>query len=497
MFGYSPAAIRENPQIYFEDIHPDDLIVVKARLDESAMTMEPFNVEFRLTNPSGNCVWIQEFGKPSRKADGKILWEGFLIDITKRKTTEIQLEKTLQELETATRMKDDFLARMSHELRTPLNAILSTVESMQEGVFDPVTDHQIEGLDTVKTSGSYLLELINDILDLAKIESGAVGFQRSTVELKPLWENALAMTTPYAEKKNVRLSVNVPFNVEPFEADSRRLTQILSNLLSNAIKFTPANGKVSLTIELDSSNATDEIRFHVEDTGIGISAEHIESIFEPFFQVDSSLSRNYEGTGLGLSLVKQYAELQNGSATVTSELGKGSIFTVNIPYLKAAQATPSKSVLTAIPNPSLNASGSKKTFTVLLVDDNETATLATRKYLSNQGFNVVYSRSGFEAIEIAPRIRPDIIIMDIQMPGMDGLEAIGHIKKDTSIADIPIIAVTGLVMRGDEKQCLEAGADQYISKPYSIFVLKNTIDVLLTEKIKADSKAAVDQPIQA
>ena len=232
-------------------------------------------------------------------------------------------------------MKDEFLANMSHELRTPLSAILGMTEGLKQGIFGSVASNQQESYDVIEQSASHLLTLINEVLDLAKIESGSVELEFTRVEISELCESSLQLVAQQAEKKNIKLNLSVPSNLPVIEADERRLRQVLINLLSNATKFTPDNGHVTLEVkqlESDGERREEMVRFSVTDTGIGIDESDFESLFQPFVQVDTALNRNYDGTGLGLALVKQFVELHSGHVGITSELGVGSCFSVDIPF---------------------------------------------------------------------------------------------------------------------------------------------------------------------
>lgn len=266
------------------------------------------------------------------------LIEGYRLD-RERRATAAQLERTNDELLRATRMKDEFLANMSHELRTPLNAILGTTESLQDGIFGDISGTQANALATVEQSSTHLLSLINEVLDLARIESGQVELERSATDLGPLCESTLAFVRQHAEKKGIALAFEPRGALPPVFADSRRVRQVLINLLNNAVKFTPeGGGRVTLIAEfVEGAEATlgrsspDMVRVTVCDTGIGIAEENLPRLFKPFVQVDSALNRQYEGTGLGLALVLRIVEQHGGSVGVESSPGKGSRFSFTIP----------------------------------------------------------------------------------------------------------------------------------------------------------------------
>jgi PAS domain S-box-containing protein len=266
------------------------------------------------------------------------LIEGYRLD-RERREAEVQLAHSNEELLRATRMKDEFLANMSHELRTPLNAILGTTESLQDGIFGNLSPKQSEAMTTVEQTSTHLLSLINEVLDLARIESGQIELERTDVDLAPLCESTLAFVRQLAEKKGITLTFEMRSQLPPVHADERRIRQVLINLLNNAVKFTPAGaGRVLVVAEFIEGTEMslgrgrrDLVRVTVCDTGVGIAADDLPKLFKPFVQVDSALNRQYEGTGLGLALVKRIVELHGGSVGVESVVGEGSRFSFTLP----------------------------------------------------------------------------------------------------------------------------------------------------------------------
>jgi CheY-like chemotaxis protein/anti-sigma regulatory factor (Ser/Thr protein kinase) len=377
----------------------------------------------------------------------------------------------------AARLKDEFLAAMSHELRTPLNAILGLSEALLEGVYGPQTEKQARSLRSIAESGRHLLDLINDILDVAKIEAGKLELQVGVVPVASVCESSMGLVKQTAMKKQIKTSVTLSDSVTQIEADARRLKQILVNLLSNAVKFTPECGQIGLEVQDDQEG--EMVHFTVWDTGIGISAEDMEQLFQPFVQVDSSLSRKYNGTGLGLALVKRLANMHGGDVSVHSEVGGGSRFTVSLPRHSPADRVDAEDAEeTPVPTAVIPSS---RGALVLLAEDNETNTVVVRDYLESKGYRLEVARDGMEAIEGVRRMRPDVVLMDIQMPGTNGLEAIRCIREDGErrVAETPIIAVSALAMPGDDERCLQAGANAYLSKPLNLGQLVQSIETQL------------------
>lgn len=400
-----------------------------------------------------------------------------------------QLAISNQELARATRLKDEFLANMSHELRTPLNAILGMTEGLEEGVFGDVSDGQIKALKTIERSGSHLLELINDILDVAKIESGQIELEYSVVNVDSLCQSSLAFIKQQAHKRRIQLHTKLPKNCPELTVDERRIRQVLINLLNNAVKFTPEEGSIHLDVKVVSPATTEKpdnpdiqgyLRIAITDTGIGISAENISKLFQPFIQIDSALNRQYQGTGLGLALVKRIVEMHGGKVSLTSEIGVGSCFMVDLPYVNAHH-----DLLLPPQDHSPTSSGqttsqTSRTFTILLVEDNEANVMTISSYLSAKGYEILIANNGQEALDMVRSVQPDLILMDIQMPIMDGLEATQKIRQLPDFANIPIIALTALAMETDIERCLAAGATSYLSKPVKMRELTNTIQRMLS-----------------
>ncbi len=394
-----------------------------------------------------------------------------------------ELSAANAELARTARAKDEFLASMSHELRTPLSVILGLVEALQEQTRGPLNEHQLKSMQTIEESGRHLLAVINDVLDVAKVEAGKLELQLDLVSVAMVCQASLQFIREAAVKKKIEVSFTPDSEVTNLRADPRRLKQILVNLLSNAVKFTPEEGQVGLEVRGEAEREI--IQFTVWDTGIGLAPDHLSGLFQPFVQIDSSLSRQYEGTGLGLALVYRLTELHGGSVSVDSEPGRGSRFTVLLPWTRendekfaSTEAAPDPSAFQQGQIKSVSSSQVEKSNPplILLAEDNEANIGLLTDYLEGEGYHVVVARTGLEAIERAREERPALILMDIQMPGMDGLEATRLIRADSQLAHIPIIALTALAMPDDRERCLEAGANDYISKPVSLRKLIETIE---------------------
>lgn len=506
LYGIAKADFTQTYQGWLNCLHPDDRGEADAAIKKALGGEEEFDTEFRVVHPNGTVIFLKAYGSikynEQKKLQGMI---GINFDISDRKQREAQLGQTNEqltrvnaELARATRLKDEFLANMSHELRTPLNAILGLSEGLQDQVFGPLNDRQIQTIGTIDRSGRHLLELINDILDLSKIESGKMELEITEVKVKHLCENSMTFVRQMAQKKNIHLSSRICDRLDKIQLDERRICQLLINLLSNAVKFTPSGGSVILEVQLETDKNSSEpvVAFSVRDTGIGIAKENMDKVFATFVQIDSSLNRHHAGTGLGLALVKRLAELHGGWVSVESELGKGSCFTVRIPYLSDNTLTnhllpetqdlvENSSELAAaiaccqtkeIISSPLSAPEVRENHSILLAEDNEANIITISSYLEIRGYRIIVAKNGKEAIDMATREMPDAILMDIQMPEIDGLEATRQIRRQPQLADVPIVALTALAMESDRARCLEAGANEYMAKPLQLKQLANTIE---------------------
>ena len=410
-----------------------------------------------------------------------------LTDVTEQRHAEDDLRQRSNdlsalnaELAQAVRMKDEFLANVSHELRTPLNAILGLSETLQEQVYGPLNERQAKTVGRIEESGQHLLALINDILDLSKIEAGKSELEIDSVSADSICQASLRLIKELADKKQIKIQSHMDSAVTTIQVDSRRLKQILVNLLNNAVKFTLPGGEIGL--EVHGEAEAQIVRFVVWDTGIGIAREDMPLLFKPFVQLNSSLQRQSPGTGLGLSLVERLVDMHGGSVALESEPGQGSRFTVSLRWQPEGQASVSFDASSVPVSTGTKKQAATQSITpplILLAEDNESNVRTVGDYLQTKGCRLIVARNGREAIERAREYQPDLIFMDIQMPELDGLEATRQIRLLTGLAKIPIIALTAVAMPGDRERCLAAGASDYLSKPISRKILTATIETSL------------------
>ncbi|MBF0398229.1 MAG: response regulator [Desulfobacterales bacterium] len=369
------------------------------------------------------------------------------------------------ELSRSAKLKDEFLANMSHELRTPLTSILGMSEILIEEMYGPLNEQQRSYLETIEKSGKHLLSLINDILDVSKIEAEKMKLDFSEIDIKYLCESVIRMIKQTASKKRLRVTTSFNIKNNILYADNLRLKQILVNLLSNAVKFTNEGGSIGMDVNDDFAAKATKLR--IWDTGIGIKEKDMELLFKPFSQIESNLSRKYSGSGLGLVLAKRLTQMHGGDIKFESVYGKGSSFTISIPWQDMPVYTEVLAKEKFFQKPAKSSSSiSSNSYLILVVDDNSDNVTLITNYIKHKGYKVIVATDGNEAIEMAISFNPDLILMDIQMPGMDGLEAIMNIRLTNK--KVPILAVTALAMPGDRERCISAGANNYLTKPINL-----------------------------
>ena len=457
---------------------------------------------------------------------GRSVFIASIRDVEDRESQKHQLETLNAKLVESNQYKDEFMASMSHELRTPLNAILGMSEALNADVYGPLSPKQQKAADNIHNSGKHLLTIIDDILDLSKISAGEQRLDVHPVSIEAICEASIALVEPLATKKNLEISTNYDPQVKSIQADPTRLKQILVNLLNNAVKFTNEDGKIGIMVV--GAPSSDQVHLIVWDTGVGIDDSELNRLFEPFVQGDGSYGRRFGGAGLGLAIVNRLVKLHGGRVRVTSEVDKGSRFIISLPWQPRGKTAPSDSraiaktlqsdkhtqevssmmsgveetIIAAVQRyespveEALEESDEEVTMPqvhqsevtvvsdsaetdspkVLLAEDNEANIKTLSDYLKAHGFDITVARNGLEAIENVSCCTPDIVLMDIQMPKMDGLTAIRRIRQEIPQEQLPIIALTAFAMPGDRERCLSAGANEYLSKPVGLKSLVQRIN---------------------
>ncbi|MCW7489913.1 PAS domain S-box protein [Leptospira meyeri] len=453
---------------FSEIIHPEDRNHVSNLIQNAIDTSDTFVLNYRIIQKSGDIRWVLEYGGLVFDEEKKVKFlDGVILDNTDRRMIEEALIESKEKAELAANTKTTFLANMSHEIRTPMNAIIGFTEILLAG---DLLGNQKNHLETVKNSAKSLLRLLNDVLNSAKLDRGAVELETIDFSLYSLVDQVCSAMGMEARKKGLEFQTHLDSNLEDYyKGDSLRIRQILTNLLGNAIKFTK-EGLIKLEITKKDSG----VLFHIQDTGIGIAEDRMEKIFDPFTQADVSMSRKFGGTGLGTTISKQLVELMKGKIWVESKLGVGTDFYFSLPLEKGVP------VLELNEKIQLDLPSSK----ILIVDDVKQNVELIQLLMTSNGHEVEIARNGKEALDLFLSKPFDLILMDIQMPEMDGLEATRQIRKyeEKDSSRIPIIALSASVFEEDKISAKNAGMDGFVSKPIDLQDLFSEIEKVFGNK---------------
>jgi PAS domain S-box-containing protein len=479
-------------EAFLNAIHPEDRDAVNLAYIRSLQTREPYEITHRLLMPDGRVKYVTERCASSFGADNKpIRSVGTVQDVTKLKQTELALTQLNEELEQrvqqrtdlllhakeeadrANNAKSEFLSRMSHELRTPMNAIMGFAQLLEADQETPLTFDQADNVREIRRASQHLLELINEVLDLTRIEAGRIELSMEPVEVSLVVGECSALLQPLMSGRRIELKLDID-GIGTVQADRLRLRQALLNLLSNAIKYNHDGGSVRIS---GQSAADGWVRIAVCDSGRGIATDALPRLFKPFERIESAYE-GIEGTGIGLALSKRLVEAMGGSIGVESVAGKGSTFWIELPEAEAKDYQPSVANAEAvIPNSDISA------HTVLYIEDNPANLRLVRKIISTHtSLTMIDARTAEQGLELAKMHHPALILLDINLPGINGFEALQRLKSNPETCDIPVIAISANAMERDVKKGLSAGFTDYLTKPLDIPKLLAVLGALLGEK---------------
>jgi PAS domain S-box-containing protein len=456
---------------WLRTVHPDDREQIQSAWFEATQSSKSFERSFRYQHPDGTITWCNLKAAAINSTDTVSGWVSTLEDITEKRKSDAELIAAKQAAEAAMHAKSQFLANMSHEIRTPLTAIIGFTEALRdEWEYDPT---QMHCLDVIRNNGKHLLEIINQILDLSKIDAGALTIESSPCNIVDLIEELRFMFAPTVTEKSLTLSINYSWPLpRVVSTDPLRLKQVLINLLGNAIKFT-SQGSIELSVTWEESSQ--QLLFEVTDSGIGMTPEQATGLFKPFCQANESITRQFGGTGLGLSISERLVRALGGAIEVSSELGQGSVFSFSI----HAPAPSDNTILRRSPSDEASSPANAKAIphafagNVLFADDALDNRRLVEHFIKKVGLNVVLVENGLEACEAVKAQPFDLILMDVQMPVMDGLTATRSIRQNG--VNVPIIAISAGAMTSDISKAIEAGCSTHLSKPFSRESLYETL----------------------
>jgi signal transduction histidine kinase/CheY-like chemotaxis protein len=478
-FRHAANEIGADPRWWFEHVHPED----RQRVENSRRAAiegggETWSAEYRFLTGDVKYASVLDRGYVMRDHAGRpVRMIGAMMDITAFRQVEIKMQQAKEAAEAANRAKSEFLANMSHEIRTPMNGVMGMTDLLLD---TPLTPQQAEYVGMVKASADSLLTIINDILDFSKIEAGKLEVESIQFTLRESIEPILKTFLLRARQKGLYVSWVVEPDVpEALVGDPSRLSQVLVNLLGNAVKFTN-RGQISLAVQVTAiEKEFAQLQFSVQDSGIGIPPEKLECIFEAFTQADGSTARRYGGTGLGLTISRQLAQIMGGRLWAESTPGRGSTFHFTV-RLGIAQTLPAPKSGQSLASRQ-SGGDAPESLRILLAEDNPVNQMLAARLLEKHGHRVALARNGREALEQIAAQAFDVVLMDVQMPEMDGLEATAAIRQQekTTGGHLPIVAMTAHAMQNDHQRFLAAGMDSYVSKPININQLVSVVESVL------------------
>ena len=484
LFGYNKQNTETTYDNFINVIHPDDRQKVIDAVTNCVENGEEYNIEHRVVWPNGNIHWVHESGDILRNREGEPQHMlGVVRDITEIKKAENNLIEAREEAEKANLAKSEFLSSMSHELRTPMNAIIGFSQLLKMSKKQPLTEVQTSNVDEISIAGKHLMSLINEVLDLSKIESGHIDLSVSKVKLSNVIAQSLQLITPLAQKRgievfiikdDVQIDIDTLLEEQCFSMlDETRFKQVILNLMSNAVKYNDENGRITLSY---SKTKNDSFRISVTDTGKGLNNEQQQQLFKAFNRLGFEQT-DVEGTGIGLVITKKIVELMGGSIGVDSEVGVGSTFWIELP-VKCENEISEKPGLIA--NDMVDTEQKKS---VLYIEDNPANLRLVEQTLDCIPYIHMWSApEPLLGLELAMEHLPDLILLDINLPGMDGYEVLKQLRSEASSKDIPVVAISANAMHKDLETGKKAGFDGYITKPINVQELLEIVESKLENK---------------